>query len=126
MNKKRIFVLDDEPDMTMLVEHMLRYKGFEVTTSNVAADAIKQLSGEDYAAIVIDLMMPGIDGFGVISSLRANPRHQSTPVIVLSAKRLSDTERKTILTSKVRFISKPITPARLVQAVRESVEGTAG
>ncbi|MFH2202681.1 MAG: response regulator [Elusimicrobiota bacterium] len=120
MDKKRIFVLDDEPDMTMLVEHMLSYKGFEVTTSNNPAQAVEQLNSEDYATIVIDLMMPGLDGFGVISKLRGNPRHQTTPIIVLSAKRLSDTERKSILTSKVRFIPKPISPSRLVQVVRES------
>jgi len=121
IDPKRIFVLDDEPDMTILTEHMLKLRGFTVFVSNDSTRGLEQLLSKDVDGIVIDLMMPGLDGFAVINKLRESARHAKTPIVVLSAKRLNDSERKSMLNHRVHFVSKPITPTRLIQVVSESV-----
>jgi len=122
MKEKRIFLLDDEQDMTLLTEALLRRKGFDVTISNEPVQALIDLEKADFDAIVVDLMMPKLSGLKVIEDLRSRERHKSTPVLVMSAKRLEDEERRSLLEFNARFLAKPVSPTRLVQAVEEAVE----
>ena len=120
-DKKKIFVIDDEEDMTILVGTLLGYRGFEVLSSNEPEKAMGRLLDESVDAIIVDLMMPGLDGFSMIGRLRESPRHGATPIIVLSSKLLDDAERKSLLLSKVRYVPKPVSPVQLVRMVRETL-----
>ena len=116
---KRIFVVDDEPNMTMLSERLLTLKGFNVNHANDPMKGLEQLSGEDYDLIFVDLMMPEMSGFDFVAKLRASDRHKNTPIIVLSAKRLSDEERKRLLLDRARFLMKPLSPRQLFEVVQD-------
>jgi two-component system alkaline phosphatase synthesis response regulator PhoP len=116
---KKIFLIDDEKPMTQLVSTLLGLNGFTFASENDAEAGLKRLLAEDCDAIIVDLMMPRLDGLTLIGTLRDSPRHGKTPILVLSAKSLTDSERKSLLGFNVRFLPKPITPSRLLAAVRE-------
>ena len=120
--KKRIFLLDDEAEMTDLVGAILGMKGYELAVANDPVKALEQLSKESFDAVVLDLMMPELNGFMVIKSLRAGPRHANTPIFALSARVLDDRERKELMTLGVRYLPKPVMGSRLVQALKDVIK----
>ena len=117
----KIFLIDDEKAMTQLVGALLGIRGYAMTSENDPNEGLRRLLDEDCDAIIVDLMMPGMDGLALVGSLRESPRHARTPIVVLSGKNLSDAERKALLIHKVRFVPKPITPSKLMEVVRESL-----
>lgn len=120
---KSVYLVDDEPEMTQLVSALLKFKGYDLSFSNDPEEAVESLMTRDYDALIIDLMMPRLDGLAIIEQLRAQGKR--LPIVVLSAKNLDDEERKKLLSLGVRFVAKPIAPNRLVQIVREAVESSA-
>lgn len=120
-SKKRILLIDDESAMTDLVGRVLTMRGYALESRNNPVDGVARALEENFDAVIVDLMMPDLDGFAVLGQLRASPRHAQTPIMVLSARNLSDEERKRLLQFGVRFIPKPFTPARLFDAVRAVV-----
>ncbi len=121
-SKKRVFLLDDEVEMTDLVGAILGIKGFDLAVSNNPVEALERLGKESFDAIVLDLMMPEMNGFAVIKSLRANPLYAKIPIFALSARILDDRERKELLSMEVRYLPKPVMGTRLVQALRDSIK----
>ena len=115
---KRILIIDDEPDFTELTGTLLQFHNFEVETHNDPVDLERVIAGKKFDLIVSDLMMPGMDGFGVIRMLRGRDATRTIPIIVLSAKTLSDEERKMLLQNEVHFLTKPFDPQGLVDQIR--------
>ena len=118
---KKIFLIDDETDFTELAKSVLSFSGFEVEASNDPAASLKKIIAGSYDAVVVDLMMPGMDGFTLVKSLRGEERYAKTPIFVMSAKKLKDEERKTLLLNNVQFVPKPFEPNRLVELIRQAV-----
>ena len=119
--QKKIFLLDDERDLTELAKSLLQFEGFEVKTSNNPFDALKVLESDPFDLVVADLMMPGMDGFTFIKTLKTYPVVTKVNIFVLSAKKLSDQERRFILYEGIRFISKPFDPNRLIQLINQTL-----
>jgi len=80
----RVLVVDDEPAIRALVAKIVERAGLQVDTASHGADAIAMMDAADYSVVVVDLMMPVLDGFGVVDYVRS--MHQRRPaVIVISA-----------------------------------------
>lgn len=120
VNKKVLFI-DDEKDFTILVSTLLGFHDFEVDAQNQPREVATQLKANRYDVIVTDLMMPDMDGFEIIKQVRADEKHQKTPILVLSARTLSDEERKYLLQNGVHFVMKPFEPQGLVDQIRNSI-----
>lgn len=112
--------IDDEKDFTILVSTLLGFHDFEVDAQNESRLVPELLSKNRYDVIVTDLMMPEMDGFQIITKIRENPNHQNTPVLVLSARTLSDDERKFLFKNNVHFLMKPFEPQGLVDQIRNA------
>ncbi len=82
--KRRVLVVDDEENVTHLVSSALRFDGFETLTAENGNDALSKIAQYDPDLIVLDVMMPGRDGFGVLQELRA--AGSQVPVIFLTAR----------------------------------------
>jgi len=82
--KRRVLVVDDEENVTHLVSSALRFDGFETVTSDNGASALASVAESDPDLIVLDVMMPGLDGLGVLQSLRS--AGSQVPVIFLTAR----------------------------------------
>src|SRR3954453_9787266 len=82
--KRRVLVVDDEDNVTHLVSSALRFDGFETVTADSGTSALAKVAEVDPDLIVLDVMMPGLDGLGVLQNLRA--AGSQVPVIFLTAR----------------------------------------
>ena len=86
MSKERILVVDDEEDILELVRYNLTKEGYHVTGALTGEDALKKARSETFDLIVLDLMLPGIDGLEVAKRLKNSPKTEQIPIVMLSAK----------------------------------------
>ena len=86
MKRGRILVVDDEPDLLELVKHQLGKEHYEVTTAQDGEVALAQARRQPPDLVVLDLMLPGIDGLEVCRRLKSDPRTMHVPIIMLTAK----------------------------------------
>jgi CheY-like chemotaxis protein len=117
----RILVADDDPAIRMLVVRVLARRGYDVSTASDGADAIAQLDRNDFDLLVLDLMMPRVDGLGVISHLVA--RENPTPILVMTAA-VPDILRRLPQDRIARIITKPFDIDQLLQYAEEAVGRT--
>ncbi|HEV8434589.1 MAG TPA: response regulator [Thermoanaerobaculia bacterium] len=109
---KRALVVDDDAAIRILVTKILRRHGFDVDAVPDGAAAIEQLIQYEYAVVVLDLMMPRIDGFGVIHYIADHHPEMFDRVIVMTA--YGPTVAEKICPPVVRFIHKPFDVDRLL------------
>lgn len=118
MAKAKILVVDDEPPLRLLVQKILELDGYAVKTAASGMDALKEVRREQPDLVILDLSMPGIDGFATCSMLKRDSNFRA-PVIVLSA-RIGERD---ILQAKEAgcdaFIHKPVKREELLAKVAE-------
>lgn len=89
----KILLVDDEPDIVTVVERRLRLAGYEVITATDGIAGLSLARSENPDAIVLDLMLPGIDGHQICAMLKRDLRFRHVPIIILSARaQVSDVE----------------------------------
>jgi len=93
INDYKILLVDDEPDILEILEYNLSKEGFCVYKAGNGRDAIALAMETEPHMIILDLMMPEMDGFAVLDALKANPDTAHIPVIVSTAKELTVEER---------------------------------
>jgi DNA-binding response OmpR family regulator len=120
----KILVCDDTPDILEMVQLILETEGFEVKTAATGREVLTALAREIPDLVLLDLRMPGLDGFGVLRELRLRPS-PTTPVIILSAKSMEEDRQAALAAGAKGYLVKPFTVAQLVDAVRRQV-GAAG
>ncbi|SHJ29008.1 two-component system, OmpR family, alkaline phosphatase synthesis response regulator PhoP [Dethiosulfatibacter aminovorans DSM 17477] len=86
LNKKRILIVDDEENILELLKYNLEKNGFEVVPEDNGEDALEEMEREDFDLVILDLMLPGIDGLEVLKTIRGHQRIKNIPVIMLTAK----------------------------------------
>jgi len=84
--KPRILVVDDEPEAVELVEFNLKQAGYAVTTAADGAEALKKARSQTPDLIVLDVMLPEMDGFEICKTLRLDAATAKVPIIMLTAK----------------------------------------
>jgi CheY-like chemotaxis protein len=89
-----VWVIDDDPNALKLMDTVISQLGYQVSCEPDPGLALQRLTVEQPAAIVLDLMMPQIDGFEFLARLREKPEHDAVPVIVWTMKDLSTDDHK--------------------------------
>jgi len=117
-NPPRVLIADDELFMLRLIEASLRKGGFDVVACRTGEDALTRAHTDPPALIVLDLVMPGIDGLEVLRRLRQAPSTQGIPVIVLSGKGEAISGVEAEAAGATLFLSKPFSPTHLLGEVR--------
>ena len=117
INTAKILVVDDEPEITEIVETFLTEAGYEVAVENSPNEAINQARNFKPDLILLDIMMPGVDGYNVCEELKADPAFASTPVIFLTGKDRSDDMGRSFRSGGDMFIKKPFSCDRLLEIV---------
>jgi CheY-like chemotaxis protein len=113
----RVLVVDDEPDVLLLCRLNLQQRGHELIEAADGPTALRLAREHLPDVIVLDLMLPGIDGYEVLGTIRADPLTASIPVLVLTAKSLrADRERSQGLGASA-FLTKPFLPSELCDLV---------
>lgn len=115
---KKILVVDDEPDITRLVEFTLKKRGFEVLVAGDGFSGVEIAKKERPDLILMDIMMPGMNGYEACRCLKAEAETKSIPILALSAKTQRSEVEEVLRNGADGFISKPFTPSELVEKVK--------
>ncbi|MCX7653720.1 MAG: response regulator transcription factor [Fervidobacterium sp.] len=86
MAKKTIMIIDDQPEILELVSFTLQKEGYDIVPVEDAEKALQELKEKDIDMFIVDIMLPNMDGFEFVRTIRATDKHKLTPVIFLSAK----------------------------------------
>jgi len=113
----RILVIDDEPEITEIVETFLTESGYQVAVENTPEKAVDRARKFQPEVILLDIMMPGTDGYNICEELKADPEFAQTPIIFLTGKDRSDDMGRSFRSGGDMFIKKPFSCERLLEIV---------
>ncbi len=114
----RILVAEDDPDIGQLLEHYLRKAGFLATIVTSGRDVMPQIKHETPDLVVLDLMLPGLDGLQVCRAIRADANTAAIPIIMLTAKAEESDRIVGLELGAYDYITKPFSPNEVVARVR--------
>ncbi len=126
MDTKKILIVDDEPDLVELVSYNLKREGFTVASALSGEDAFERLRKEHYDLVVLDLMLPGIQGVELCRMIRKNPKTEAIPVIMLTARSEIADRVRGLETGADDYLTKPFSPKELVARVNALLRRSAG
>ena len=116
---KKILIVDDEPNIVMSLEYIFKKENFEVFIARDGSEAIEIAEDNLPDIILLDIMMPNVDGYQVLKHLKKNPKLDNIKVLFLCAKnKVSDIELGLQLGAD-KYISKPFSTKKLVKEVKE-------
>ena len=115
---KKILAVDDEKHIVRLVQVNLERQGYEVITAYDGKEALQKVEEERPDLVVLDVMMPYMDGFEVLQNLRRNPSTRDIPVIMLTAKAQDQDVFRGWQSGVDCYLTKPFNPMELVSFVK--------
>ncbi len=114
-----ILSVDDERDVTDLVKFHLVRAGYEVVTAATGREALQRIAEHHPDLILLDLMLPDIDGFGVSEILRRDPSTATIPIVILTAWATTDAKHLGLELGALDYLTKPFSPKKLVERVHQ-------
>ncbi len=118
-----IMVVDDEPDIVYLVSKMLKKEGFDVIATNSGDEALEKLKEFTPDLILLDVMMPGINGWEAAKKIKEDPKLKSIPIAMLTVKSSEeDVEKSFAFGGSNAHIPKPIEREKMINTVRWLLE----
>ena len=119
---KRILVVDDDENILNLEKTILEQKGFDVVGAGGGAQALDLLSQRTFDLVLLDVMMPEVDGFTVCRKIKEDPRLRDLPVIFLTAKGGGEALAEGFESGAVMYINKPFTANKLLTIVNTMLD----
>lgn len=113
----KILVVDDEPEITEIIEAFLVNAGYKVKVENNPQNALKMAAQMKPDLILLDIMMPGIDGYSICNRIKEDPALGNIPVIFLTGKDSKDDQGRSFQVGGDMFIKKPFSCERLLEIV---------
>jgi len=123
--KKRVLIVDDEPNIVMSLEFLFRKNDFDVFIARNGTESLDILSEEVPDIILLDIMMPDVDGYEVCSFVRQHERFAQTKVVFLSAKSKRTDIDKGYEVGADLYITKPFSTRNLLKSVNELLASVA-
>ena len=120
--KPRILIVDDNALIAELVQTRLRIEGMMPTKCSGGREAIEVIGTQPFDAVILDIMMPDVDGYQVLRHIRSTPETAHLPVIFLTAKSTPDDIEKGLALGASSYISKPFSGLDLVRKIRLCLE----
>jgi len=120
--RKRILVVDDEIYIVHILEFSLTMEGYDVITAADGEEALRRVEEDEPDLVVLDIMMPRMDGYEVCRRLREDPATRNLPVILLSAKGRPMDRDLGLDAGADDYIVKPFSPRRLLEKIRELMD----
>ena len=119
MKTPHILIVDDEPNIVMSLEFLMRKNGYQVGIARNGTEALAAIDQLPYDLVLLDIMMPDVDGLEVCRQLRARPDRAATKVVFLSAKSRDADVQKGYEAGADLYIPKPFSTRQLMEKVRE-------
>jgi DNA-binding response OmpR family regulator len=119
MSPPRILIVDDEPNIVMSLEFLMRKNGYAVGIARNGTEALAALDQDTFDLVLLDIMMPDVDGYQVCEAIRRHPAQPHTKVIFLTAKTKEADIRKGYSAGADLYIPKPFSTRQLMENVHE-------
>ena len=114
---QKILIIEDDPATSRLVDYTLRHIGYDVITAFNGLDGLRKALMESPDLVVLDVMLPGLDGFEICNRLRANPGTAKLPILMLSAKAQDIDKTTGLKVGADEYLAKPAAPADIVSHI---------
>ena len=118
-----VVLVEDDADIGRLVEHHLQKAGFAARWFQTATNVIREAENQPPVLFLLDLMLPGIDGFELCQSIRKHELLRGLPIVILTARTGEADRRLAIKIGANDYITKPFSPADLIMRVRALCQG---
>ena len=119
--KKKILVVDDDDLVLIAIQELLAPMGFLVTTCPNGAEALEKVAQEQFDLIILDVIMPELDGYEVCQKIRQMKSYSETPIMMLTAKSGEEDKQRGMEVGANLYLPKPISPKRLTALVVEAL-----
>lgn len=125
MSAQEILVVDDEPDIVELVSYNLKKEGFSVSSASDGEEALNKIRKGKFDLVVLDLMLPGIQGIELCRILRKNPETERLPIVMLTAKGEPTDKVLGLEIGADDYLAKPFSPRELIARIKAVLRRTA-
>jgi DNA-binding response OmpR family regulator len=119
---KRILIVDDEPNIVISLEFLMMREGHEVRVARDGEAGLAAVRTHRPDLVVLDVMMPKLDGFAVLEAVRSDPNLAATRVLMLTAKGREAEQKKGLALGADAYMSKPFSTRELVDKVKELLD----
>lgn len=117
--KKKILIVDDDPRNIFALKLTLKARGYAVESSTMAQEALEILKACTSYIVLMDMMMPGIDGYEAVRMIRNTPEIKHVPVIAVTAQAMAEDRQKCLEAGADDYVSKPIDVDLLIKAIEK-------
>ncbi len=124
MSKKKILIVDDEPNIVMSLEYTFKKNDFEVFIARDGIEALEILKVQSPNIIILDVMMPMVDGYATLEQIKKDEKLQHCKVIFLSAKNKESDIEKGLALGADLYMTKPFSVKKLVEQVNDLASDT--
>ncbi|MEW6685142.1 MAG: response regulator [Candidatus Edwardsbacteria bacterium] len=118
---KKVLVVDDEPYIARVIRFKLEQEGFTVISAGNGLEGLQRMKEEKPDLVILDVMMPGMDGFEVYRQMKEEEELKKIPVIILTAKGQEVDRQKGLELGAADYITKPFSPTKLLQQIKTIV-----
>ena len=116
---KRVLVVDDEPNIVMSLRFLMEREGLEVEVASTGEAAVAALDGRPADLVLLDVMMPELDGFEVCQRIRDHPTWRTAKIVMLTAKGRDVEREKGLALGADAYVTKPFSTRDLVAKVKQ-------
>lgn len=121
MNAARILIVDDDANMLLLMKYHLEGRGYSVVTAEDGLEALHVARGGHFDLFLLDVMLPGLDGFDLCRRLRREATYRDTPIMLVTARGQEGDFQTAESSGATRYITKPFDPIQLTESVAEQL-----
>jgi two-component system, OmpR family, alkaline phosphatase synthesis response regulator PhoP len=114
---KKILIVEDDPGSRRLTEFTLKREGYEVLTAGNGLEGLNRINRDHPDLVVLDVMLPGIDGYEIARRIRSQPETEKLLILMLSGKVRAEDKTTGLQVGANDYLSKPASPALIVQKV---------
>jgi DNA-binding response OmpR family regulator len=120
---KKILIIEDDPSFSRAINHIIEKEGYAVITANNGLTGLRMAQGEKPDLLVLDVMLPGLDGFEICNRLRRDPLTATLPIIMLSAKGQESDKTMGLKLGANEYLTKPVDRALLLEKITALLPG---
>lgn len=117
MEQRKILIVEDEESLLKLESILLTTRGYNVTGVSDGLTALREVEENRPDLVLLDIMMPGIDGFEVCRRLKENTKTKSIPVVMLTAKKSSADQARGVEVGADAYVTKPFKSGRIIEII---------
>lgn len=115
---KKILLVDDDPKILLLEKTILNQSGFSVETAQDGLEALEKLKKSSYDAIVLDILMPHMDGYETAKEIKKLENHKATPIVMVTAAQEREAMKQSFASGVLVFMNKPFTAQTFLSLIQ--------